>query len=266
MAVQPAPTAFPIQARALSIPMPGRPGLTALLVAVLTSSLTFSEDAKAGTYAGAATILASLADASGAAVRKQSQQFNFAGKSADLPKQRAGGVLFFRTPDLQAGKYAMTAVVYDARGARASVTTTSVEVPPSGPVVVGDVFVVGRAERVPPNDAELVRHPLNATGVLIQPSLGDPISKAKQPELAFAVSMVIDPAAPAPTATLQLLQKGQSVAQIPLPLDKPGADGRLLQVSRLPSAAIPAGTYDLAVTVTSGTSRATRSTSVTLVD
>jgi VWFA-related protein len=148
----------------------------------------------------------------------------------------------------------------------ASVTTAPVEVPASGPVVVGDVFVVGRAERVPPNDAELVRHPLNAAGVLIQPSLGDPISKAKQPELAFAVSMVIDPAAPAPTATLQLLQKGQSVAQIPLPLDKPGADGRLLQVSRLPSAAIPAGTYDLAITVTSGASRATRSTSVTLVD
>jgi hypothetical protein len=51
-----------------------------------------------------------------------------------------------------------------------------------------------------------------------------------------------------------------------LPLDKPGVDGRLLQVSRLPSAAIPVGTYDLAVIVTSGAARASRSTSFTLVE
>lgn len=125
---------------------------------------------------------------------------------------------------------------------------------------------IGRAERASATDPEVAHHPLNAAGVLLPPSFGEPISKAKQPELAFAVSLLVDSSAPAPAATLQLLQNGQSVAQIPLPLDKPGADGRLLQVSRLPSAAIPVGSYELAVTVTSGDAKATRSPPFTLVD
>ena len=266
MATRPAPAAFPIETRALSLPMPGRPGLTALMVGVSTSSVTFAEDAKLGTFAGEATILASVSDSTGGIARKQSQQFKFTGKTADLPKAKAGGVLFFRTPDLQAGKYAMTAVVYDVRGSRASVKSTPFEVPPFGSVVIGDLFIVGRVERAPANDPEMAHHPLNAAGVLLQPSFGEPISKAKQAEVAFAVVLLIDPSTPAPAATLQLLQNGQSVAQLPLPLDKPGADGRLLQVSRLPSAAIPVGTYELAVTVTAGNAKATRSTPFTLVD
>ncbi len=77
--------------------------------------------------------------------------------------------------------------------------------------------------------------------------------------------MVLDPAATA-TATLELLQKGQSLAQLPLPLDKADAAGRLLQVSRLPSAAIPPGTYELRVTVTAGVSKAARTTALVVVD
>jgi hypothetical protein len=65
----------------------------------------------------------------------------------------------------------------------------AVEVPAAGGLVMGDVFIVGRAERATANDPEVAHHPLNAAGVLLQPSFGEPIGKAKQPELAFAVSL-----------------------------------------------------------------------------
>ncbi len=56
----PVPNAFPVQARALSIPMPGHPGLTAVMIDVATSVLTFAEDAKLGTYSADTIVLAQL--------------------------------------------------------------------------------------------------------------------------------------------------------------------------------------------------------------
>jgi hypothetical protein len=101
-----------------------------------------------------------------------------------------------------------------------------------------------------------------------QSSIGGPrskISKGKQSELAFALSILFEPNAAPPTATLSLLQNGQQLAQLPLALDAPTADGRLLQVSRLPTTPIPSGTYDLKVVVGSGEKAIARTTSITLV-
>jgi hypothetical protein len=261
----PPPAAFPIQARAINVPTPGHPGMTAMMVALSGSSITFSEDAKTGTYSGDAVVVATLTDAAGAPARKQSQDYRFSGKLEQLPTTKAGGLLFFRTPELAPGKYTMHAAVYDTKGSRASVASSSVEVLPIDKLVVGDLFVVARAERLAVNDTGMANHPLVTAGVLLYPSFGEPISKAKQPELQFALTLVVVPSEPAPTAVLQILQSGQKLAEIPLPLDKPGADGRLLQAARLPSASIPPGTYDFKVIVTSGTARAERSTTVTLV-
>ena len=149
--------------------------------------------------------------------------------------------MFFRTPDLPPGQFTVTTAVHDTRGKRSSVVETSVEVPGGPAPVVGSLFIVSRVERLDPKDPSAASHPLAGQGVLLYPSLGDPISKKAQAEIAFALPLLLDAAAPAPTATLELLQAGQVLAQIPLPLDKPDATGRLIQTSRLPSAAIPPG-------------------------
>ena len=128
------------------------------------------------------------------------------------------------------------------------------------------MFVVSRVERLDPKDPDAASHPLAGQGVLLYPSFGDPISKGTQAEIPFALPLVLDPSAPPPAATLELLQKGQSLAQIPLPLDKADARGRLLQVSRLPSAALPPGTYDLRVTIAAGAAKIARTTPLTIVE
>ncbi len=263
LSASPLPTAFPVQARALSIPMPGHPGLTAVMVDVATSALTFTEDAKLGTYSADTIVLAQLDSGTPDTSRKQSQQYKLSGKLELLPQAKAGNLLFFRTPELSSGKYAVHAVVYDAKGTKASVVSTAVTVPAAEKAVVGDLFVVARAERLPPNDPVAANHPLATGGVLLYPSFGEPISKAKSPELTFALP-IVDPG-DTPTAVLQILQGGQKLAEIPMPLDKPAADGRLLQTARLPSSAIPPGTYEFKVVVSAGGGKVERSTTVTLV-
>ena len=262
----PRPSAFAVRTRALSVPMPGRLGLTAILASFTGDAVTFADDPTTKTYAGDAVVLARVTEASGTPVAKQSQQYVLTGASADLPKAQAGSLVFFRTPDLPPGLFTVTTAVHDTKGKRSSVVETTVEVPGATAPVVGSLFIVERAERLDPKDPTAASHPLAAQGVLLYPSLGDPISKKAQAEIAFALPMLIDPAAPAPTATLELLQAGQVLAQLPLPLDKADASGRILQTSRLPSAAIPPGAYELRVTIAAGAGKSVRTTPLTITD
>lgn len=266
IAASPRPAAFPIQASALSLPMPGNIGLTALLAGFAVEAVTFTEDTKTKTYAGDATVLARVTDSAGTPFSKQSQQFVLTGQIDQLAKVKAGNLLFYRSPDLPPGQYTVTTVVHDGKGKRSSVVETSVEVPGGAAPVAGSLFIVARAERLDPKDPNAASHPLAGQGVLLYPSFGEPISKKAQAEIAFALPLVLDPAGPAPTATLELLQKGQSLAQLPLPLDKPDEKGRLLQVSRLPSAALPPGTYELRLTIVAGQGKAVRSTPLTVIE
>ncbi|MBK5295876.1 MAG: VWA domain-containing protein, partial [Vicinamibacteria bacterium] len=266
LAASPRPTAFPVRARALSVPMPGSLGLTALVASFTGDAVTFAEDATTKTYAGEATVLARVTDGSGTPIAKQSQQYQLTGQIDQLPKVRAGTLIFFRTPELPPGQYTVATAVHDGKGKRSSVVETTVEVPGGTSPVVGSLFVVSRVERLDPKAPDTATHPLAGQGVLLYPSLGEPISKKAQAEIAFALPLLLDPAAPTPTATLELLQNGQSLAQLPLPLDKADANGRLLQTSRLPSAAIPPGIYELRVTIAAGASKSARSTEITITE
>jgi VWFA-related protein len=266
IAATPRPNAFAVRARALSVPMPGRPGLTALVASFGGEAVTFIDDQKTRTYAGDAVVLARVTDASGTPMAKQSQQYLLTGGLDDLPKAKAGNLVFFRTPELPPGQFSVTTAVHDSKGKRSSVVETSVEVPGGTNPIVGSLFIVSRAERLDPKDPSAASHPLAGQGVLLYPSLGDPISKKAQAEIAFALPLLVDAAGPAPTATLELLQAGQVLAQIPLPLDKPDAAGRILQTSRLPSAAIPPGTYEMRITIAAGSGKSARSTELAIVE
>lgn len=103
---------------------------------------------------------------------------------------------------------AAATIVHDGKGKRSSVVETSVGVPGGAVPVAGSLFIVARAERLDPKDPNAASHPLAGQGVLLYPSFGEPISKKAQAQIAFALPLVLEPAGPAPTATLELLQKG----------------------------------------------------------
>lgn len=265
LAATPHPSAFPVRAAALSVPTPGKKGLTAIVVGVDGRSLTYAEDPRHNSYRADATILARIDDGFGKPVRKQSQQYELSGAIPDLAKAQQGGILFFRSPELATGRYTLMAAVHDGRGSRSSVARVEFDVPETSGTVVGSLFIVGRVERLQGNEAE-ADHPLAAGPVLLYPSLGEPISRKGQAELPFALPIVVDPAEGALSAILELLQDGRPLASLQVPLDAPGSDGRLVQVSRLPTAAIPPGTYELRVTVKAGQRSEVRTTTVTITD
>lgn len=266
LAANPPPMSFPIAARALSVPMPGHAGLTALAVRVNGQALT-SLTAKTGnSYLAQATIVARVVGGDGRELARTSQQYQLNGELAKKQATLARDILFFRTSDVVAGRHTMEAVVRDDLGERSSVVRIPLEVPAATLPVMGDLFIVSHVEAAPATGPEMANHPLASNGLLIYPSFGEPISKADRPELAFALPLLLDPKMSPPSAALSLLAGGKAVAEIPLPLDAPGPDGRLLQVSRLPTSALPPGSYQLRVTLKSGGRTEVRTTAVTITD
>jgi hypothetical protein len=66
------------------------------------------------------------------------------------------------------------------------------------------------------------------------------------------------------TATLALSQAGTTLATLPLPLTPPDARGRIQQVGQLPLTPLLPGFYTLALTVSGGSERITRTAGFTV--
>ena len=231
IAATPRPNAFVVQSRALSVPMPNRPGLTAIVAWFTGEAVTFTEDPKTKTYAGEAVVLARVTDATGTPMAKQSQQYQLTGPLDDLAKAKAGNLVFFRTPDLPPGQFTVTTAVHDSKGKRSSVVETSVEVPGGTQPVVGSLFVVARVERLDPKDPSAASHPLAGQGVLLYPSFGDPSARRRRPRSPLRCRSCLTRRRQRRPRRWNCCRQGQVLAQIPLPLDKPDANGRLIQTS-----------------------------------
>jgi hypothetical protein len=110
--------------------------------------------------------------------------------------------------------------------------------------------LVASAERVAAG-SQPAGHPLLVGDTLLYPNLGEPIRKGSAADLGFFVTLY--PAKGSkPQASLELLQNGARLAAVPVTLAEPDASGRIQQVSRVPIAALAAGTYELRLVLTGG--------------
>ena len=243
--------------------MPGRPGLTAVVVGVNGSVLTTGRDKDGKMYAASATILARFVGPDGKEITRRSQKYQFTGEMAKREESLNRMVIFFRTPELPAGRQTLEAAVYDEMGERSTVLRIPIDVPAAAPVLIGDLFVVSHTERVEAGQPQFADHPLVWQGALLYPSFGEPIRKSVARELTFALPMV---AAGGASAVLELRQGSKALASLPLPAEAPGSDGRLTIVGRLPLEHVPPGAYELALKVTAGQATATRSAGFTILD
>ena len=255
---------FPVVTRALSTPLPGRPGLTSIVVNFNGLSLATAKDKDGTGYLAEATVVARVVDRARAEVARLSQQYQFTGELARREASLSRDILFFRSPELPSGAFTLEAVVYDGIAEAGTVLRTPIEVPPSDAAVqVGDLIVISRVEPFTAEPEVASRHPLVSKGVLFYPSLGEPVAKAKQTELTLALPMVVHGDAPA--AQLEILRQGKSLATLTLPADTPEPGGRLMLVGRLPLSPLPPGVYDLRVNVTTPAGVIVRQGSVTVV-
>ena len=263
LAATPAPSAFPIAARAVHTPMPDRPGLVSVLVSVSGRSLALGRSDDGTQYSAGTTVLSRLVDKDQREVARASQQYRFTGDYEQRDTQRRG-VLFFRTASLMPGPHTLEAVVYDVVGEKSSVLRIPVEaLAVSGETVIGDLIVASRVEPAPQGQAGTAEHPLVWQGMLYTPSLGEPVSLASF-DVTVALPMVVRGEAPA--ATLELRRGTQTLATVPLLAEPPLPGGRLMIIGRVPTDALSAGEYELRVTVTHGGQTTVRIATVVLAD
>jgi VWFA-related protein len=249
----PPPRDMAVSAAAYSVPMPGRPGLAAIVANVPGTSLSFTTYANTNRYSGEVVILAHVAGGTGEPPRKLSQQYVLGGDLDRVAETKARRILFLRTPQLAPGTHHVDVAVHDGPANRDAVVNTTVTIPPAARPVVGDLVLIDHAE---PRGAggSAGDNPLVANDLVLIPALEPVVSRQARKALNFAVSMLLDPKAPAPAATLTLLAGDAAISSVPLPLPRPDADGRLLAVGRVPTDTIPPGRYELQIAVGDGTS------------
>jgi len=264
LSATPAPSAFPITARALHTPMPDRLGLVSVLVGVSSPSLTLGRSEDGAQYMAGATVLARVVGEGQRELARASQQYRFTGDYEQRHSHRRG-VLFFRTASVPAGTHTFEAVVYDVMGDRSSVLRRPLEaIATSDRTVVGDLFVASRAEAAPDAQPGVAQHPLVWEGILYTPSFGEPVSAATEFAVTVALPLVVS--GELPQATLELQRGAETLKTVPLPPGTALPDGRLMLVGRVPIDDVSPGSYELSVTVTQGGQAVVRTATVTLTN
>lgn len=262
----PVPNAFPVRAAALNFPERDRPGLTSVLVSVPASALTFRTAEDKASYRAEFTVLVRFRGAADEVLTKMSQNYVLTGPIDQLEAVKQGNVLFYREREFEPGVYRMEAVVHDAAGERASVRFATLErrATNDNALRASTLVLVASGERVTGADRP-AGNPFLVGDMLLYPNLGEPVRKSASPEIGFFLTVYPAKGAKA-EARLELVQNERTLAALPLPLDQPDSAGRIQQVSRLPTAALPAGTYDLRVIITQGTQQIVRSTLIRLIE
>jgi VWFA-related protein len=254
------PNAFPIRAGALLFPERGRPGLVPVIADVSTAGLTFQPAEDGNTYSSDFTVLVRFLDQQNQVVRQVSQHYEVKGPRADLERARQGEIIFYREPELPAGVYTMETVAYDAPSGKSSVRVSTVEVTKadSSRLRMSSLVLVKRSEKVAANERR-DDNPLLVKDVVLYPNLGEPVSKAaREVGFYFAIYPAADQAAP--ESTIQLLQNGRLLANLPMPLAAREPAGRIPQVGRLPLDQLAPGTYELRAVVKQGGEQVARFT------
>ena len=250
----PPPADLPLRLGAFVFPDLKGGSRAALMVAAGGETLTFETTPEG--FRTDFTLMARVKDASGAIVRKGSQPYRLTGPPAERERTQKGEVLFYRQPELQPGKYTLEAVVHDALGPRAGVARVPFEVPADDGLRVSSLVIVSRTERLMSGELD-ADNPLQAGNRLIYPTLGEPLRRRRADTVAFYVTMV--PSGPAPLeARLHILQAGHVVAELPVPLDKVDASGRIQQVGQMPAGGLGAGDFQFRLVVKQGAAQQVR--------
>jgi hypothetical protein len=263
---KPVGNAFPVRAGALLFPERGRPGLVPVVVELKTAPLTFQAAPDGKNYTSDFTVLVRFLDDRNMVVRKVSQHYEVRGPLAEIERAKQGDVIFYRESELPPGIYMMEAIVYDAPSGKSSVRFTTIEMPKhdEGKLRASSLMLVKRSDLVPAKDRR-ADHPLLVKDMVLHPNLGDPVSKAAK-ELGFYFALYPAAGGPAPESSIELLQNGTFVAQLPMPVPAADASGRIQQVGRLPLDQLTPGTYELRAVVKQGATQIIRSTVVRIVE
>jgi VWFA-related protein len=251
---------FALRVGALSFPEPERLGLAPILVEAPASAFTYAPDNEKKTYNSDFSLLALIKNESGRVVEKLSQHYPLSGPVDKIEAARSGEILFYREANLPPGRYTIEAVAYDAPSGKSSVRKTKLEVPglDKTKLRLSSLTLLKRADRLTA-DEQKKNHPLHFGEIVVYPNLGEPLRKSVAKQLAFFFT-----AWPAQGSTeklkltVEVIQNGSSLGQIPAELPAADEQGRVKYASALPLDNFAPGSYELRVTVKDGQSSVSR--------
>jgi len=245
---------FPLWSRAMVFPEPDRRGRVPILVGLPAKDLTFVPDPDSTREQADFTVVARVKDDRGMEVDRMSQHYPIGVPAANLAAAKQGDVLFFRETDLAPGRYTVEAVAYDAKGKKASVRKSTVDVPEvkAGNLALSSLSILKRVEKLAESEVG-GDNPFYLGPTFMYPNLGEPISKSAAPAVGFFFTVYTGGAQAAPPrANLDLVHDGQVLVRLPLQLGAPDSLGRIQHAAALPLEKLAPGTYTLKVGVASG--------------
>ena len=206
-------------------------------------------------------------DQTGRTLGKLSSQYKLNGPIDKVEEAKKQRILFYREANLPPGRYDVETIAYDTPSGRASVRAGVVEVPASedGKLRLSDVMLLKRAEPVAPADNN-TSNPFRVGNLIVHPNLGEPIPRSLKQVPFFFTVYVPAGAASKPKLTIELVAQGTTLSKMPGELAEIDAMGRSQFVAGLPVEQIPAGNYELKITVSADGTSVSRSRSFTLVD
>jgi len=264
---QPQANSFPFFARGFSFPEREKMGLVSVIADLPLSPFTFVVDQEKKTYSTDFSVVALVKDQSGQVVAKLSKQYHLNGPADKLEDEKKGRILFYREANLSLGRYTLETIAYDAPSARLSVRRGTIEVThgDEAKLRLSDVTILKRAEPAPAA-AETLINPFRVGNVIVTPNLGEPIKRTIK-EAPFFFTVYLPPGTIAtPKLTVELRQKDQTLARMPADLMKPDLSGRIQYLAGLPLEKLPAGSYELRITVSDGSTTVARSAYFTIAD
>jgi hypothetical protein len=258
------PTPLPVKAMALSFPQAAPVARVPLMAQIPGDAITFVEDKAAKTWTIDFRVIAQIKDSQKQVVKNLSQQFRLGGPLDKLAEAKRNGLNYYREAELPTGAYEVEIIAHDAPSAKASMSRIPLEVAAEGEskLSLSSVIIVASASQAPAN--RQADNLFVADDLLLVPNLGAPIRKSVSKQLPFFFTVRPAKGSAAPTAELELLQNGKSLAKLPLPLPAADASWRIQFASALPLDSLSAGSYELKISVSDAKSAVSRSVAFTV--
>jgi VWFA-related protein len=242
---------------------PGTTVKASAMLEVPLSEISFKTSGEL--YAARMAMLIRVKNASGEVVRKFSRDLPLQGKTVQLDALKASRFTFREEFEVPPGRYTIEAIVADAasgkKGARRTAFVAAAR--PAG-VAMSAIAVVRSFVPAPPK-APVPDDPYQFQGGRITPALAATLVKSKGAQMALFFTVYPDKAAAEPVkAAVQYLKDGALAGQANLDLPVPDQQGRIPYVLSSPMETMPAGAYEIRVTVQQGTTAARESAFVTI--
>lgn len=257
---------FPFGAAALSFPAPNRTGLALVLAEAPLSAFTFAHNNDKKTYSADFSIVALIKDRSGQTVQKLSQHYPLSGPVDNMEAARKGQLLFYRETQLPPGSYTVQLAAYDASTGKASVRTSSLEIPSADESKprLSSVAVIKRGEQLTAEEKKNDQ-PFHYEDLILYPNLGEPVVKSAASQLTFFLTAWPGKGSAASLQlTVEILQNNRRLGRTSGQLPAADQQGQIKYASSFPLDKFQPGTYELKVTISDGKNSVSRSTTFTV--